>query len=252
MDLLALLSRRLLVPPQDRGGYGQELAKLAFELLERRDRVLAGYVREDLQPICRMFPAGSGSRKTPNWTAHSATAGQSIWAFLKELDDTTLGLLISSARYLRGWPDPIQRLPAPSREGLQAVLADIPVAPAIDAALAGAVRRIWPDVGKVRVLGRITDPEVAALNEAFTPPPNVPEGIAVVAHLETEPDPLLAFKTLDPGARRLVVSYRPPPTYVPGLDIPSAGDLASTGAAAGWQIERFETLVGRTCLFLSR
>jgi hypothetical protein len=49
-----------------------------------------------------------------------------------------------------------------------------------------------------------------------------------------------------------VVCYQPPARFVPGLDVPSAGDLASAAAAAGWAIERFDTLVGRTRLMLSR
>jgi hypothetical protein len=51
---------------------------------------------------------------------------------------------------------------------------------------------------------------------------------------------------------RLVLCYQPPDRFIPGLDAVSASDLASTAVAAGWTIDRFDTLIGRTRLLLSR
>jgi hypothetical protein len=79
-----------------------------------------------------------------------------------------------------------------------------------------------------------------------------PSTVLLAAHLEARPDPVGVFAEIPAGIGRLVACYQPLERLIPGLDVPLAADLASAAAAAGWTIERFDTLVGRTRLMLSR
>lgn len=252
MDLLSLLSRRPLLTPVHRGTFVQELGTAAFDVLERRDPALAAGMRSDLQPISRSIPAGNEPVRAPGWAGHLAATQAAIREFLAELDDVTLSLVGASMRHVHGAPAEIQRLRVPLPQELATILAGQPLTPAVDAAFCAALRRDWPDAVKVKVLGQITEPEVTALQAGFARVPHTGETIALVAHLEAEPDPLQVLKTLDLGVKRMVVCYQMPARYIAGLDVPSASDLASTATAAGWEIARFDTLIGRTRLLLLR
>lgn len=76
--------------------------------------------------------------------------------------------------------------------------------------------------------------------------------LVLLPHLERSVAPRATLLAALAAAQWAVVAYQPPSIFVPGVPIVSARDLASWGAAAGFELCEFQTEAGLTRLILRR
>lgn len=253
LDLRSLNSRRPLLSPAARADCERKLARAVVDTISSIDKALAEWVSRDLGKLTAADPAEDDGPGPPAWPDYLQRAAAAAGSFCRELRSDVRGIIAGSARHVHAPSDesPVPRLAEPSKSDLQAALDLQPIEPLADEAFIRAIRDQWPDGGPLRVLGPLHDREKSAFERgeggsaAGTP-------VVVMVHMEARPDPLALFDELQGDLRRLVACYQPPTRFVPGLDVASASDLASAAAAAGWDIKRFDSFVGRTRLMLSR
>jgi len=257
MDLGSLLSRRRLITPATRAYYLRELVEAMGSSIAEHHGDLSRAVRADLSELCADLPSDAAEPDAPpgrSWYLEHVRSA--CGRFCSELPAAVSAIIEASAQYLHGHigADDLRRLPPGSPETLRAALDAIPIQPVVDEAFCRAVREHWRDLSGIQTVGPLAAQEQAVLaaQAGCSEKPSDPRPVALAAHLEARADPLGAFDEIDAGASRLVVCYQPPARFVPGLDVPLASDLASSAAAAGWTIEQFDTIIGRTRLMLSR
>ncbi len=253
-DLHSMLSRRPLIPPEAVKCFENSLMDNIASALRPLRPELARTVLADLQ-VETTEPGASEHNNPPAWSTYLNGVQAAIDRLCEELSPKVLAITECSAQFVheqRSGHD-VQRLPRASREALQANLDDLPLTPLVDESFCRSIRDQWPDVEAVQVVGPLADREQAAIRNAFPRTTADPARMVILAaHLEADADPLRVYDELGPNVARLVVAYQPPGRFLPGLDLPSAGELASAAAAADWTLSRFDTLVGRTRLMLSR
>lgn len=282
LDHRSLLSRRALIDAQARAYYEAELVSSIVDAILRIDEPLGTRVRVDLGGLVTGAPATQAAAArtpinllpetptphTPNdpthpptsplppaWTSYLHGIDRAVTRFLSELPQTVRRVIGSSAELIQEHmpAERMERLPSVTFESLTDELGHLPLAGFVDDRWVRQAREQWPNHSKIRIIGALATGEWEALEPAVRRSREGPPArLAVAPHLEARPDPLELFGEIDRQIDRLVACYQPPARLIPGLDIPSAADLASAAAAAGWTIERFETLVGRTQLMLSR
>jgi len=251
LDLRALLSRRPLFDEAGRQFCEQALAGRALEAAAGCAHGLTDWLRADLAALC---PAPLSQEHEPDlpptWPAHLDAVQTAVERFCGEFSGELAGIIVASARYChqQAGAEEVPRLARPAPAALHAALAGLPLRPGVDVTTAKAIRTVWPDASGIHLVGPALESERAALGVER----DAAGVVAVAAHLEALAEPLRVFHEGDAHWRRLVACYQPPDRFIPGLDALTAADLASAAAGAGWHIERFDTLVGRTRLMLSR
>lgn len=270
MDLRSLLSRRPLITQAARTHYERELVASITSTLADRHPDLSRAVHDDLsdkepRASARPVPSPRKDHPTgdedlplgapPGWNHYLDRVRDTITRFCAEFSVDLLAVIDSSARYVHSEAaaNDLRRLPPPSPDALRAAVNGIPVQPFVDEAFCQAIRDHWPDTTGIQIIGPLTDQERSAIDDTgLSCQGSVTHAVGLVAHLEARPEPLGVFDETDARVSRLVLCYQAPARFVPGLDVVSASDLASAAAAAGWTIERFDTLIGRTRLMLTR
>jgi|GEM_PF-2896130 len=256
MDLRSLLSRRPLIRPSIQTFYEKQLITLTVATLNQRHTALGKQILTDLDQMTLPDRSERPSPTlTPGWATYLEAVQSALKAFCGEFTNPLLDIVASSAQYIRNEISVKQvlRLPRPANHALSQALATMPIVPFVDGAVTQSIMEQWPDMSCLQVVGPLHEKERTLL-EPFIARTGQPANrtVAAALHTETRPDPLAIFDKIDPHIPRLVVGYQPPAHFVPGLDIMSAADLASAASAAGWQMDRFDTLVGRTQLMLTR
>ena len=256
MDLSSLLSRRPMISGPVRSYYEHRLAGSIVSALGQHHAGLADWVRADLSGMSSPEKGGPPEQgPPPGWAAYLDDVRLAVEEFCFELGAPLLAVIETSARYVhhRIGPDGIRRLPVIGREAIASALEAMPIRPFVDHPFCRSIRERWPDATSIEVIGKAAQSEREAVGH---PSPAADRrdcrAVTLAPHLEVRTDPLGIFKEIDANISRLVVCYQPPARFLPGLDVPSASDLASAAAAAGWTIEQFDTLVGRVRLMLSR
>ncbi len=261
MDLRSLHSRRPLLTPEQCAADEAALLQAATELLNRYSPCLADAVQHSLaglfdQPTASVSHSASQTRighAIPVWPQFIQRMQTAIDSFCCGLPASVLTVIEDSSRHLcEGQPKTdVRTWNAPDAETLRQELADRPLQPFADDSLRRELLQQWPEVTSIRIQGPAEATERAALEMIAENSPEVATALAAL-HLECRPDPTAVFVEVPASCRCLLACYQPPQQFIPGLDIPSASDLASAAAAAGWSIDRFDTLIGRTRLMLSR
>lgn len=278
LDLRSFLSRRPLVEEPTRRALECRLAAGAARGVNDWDERLGRQVADDLR---RLAPGADGrdvlnpGLLPPAWGSYLSSVRTAVQAFCAELTSPVLAAIAGSAGYVHGRADreDVARLPGPSASVLQSALDRMPLGRVVDHTFIQTIRQAWPDATACVPIGRLNEEEHEALEHMTPCQESAPAGrrrhtsaaggpeprsrrpgqvVAVAGHLEASAEPLAVFEHVEPGVGRLVACYQPPGRFVPGLDVISAAELASAASAAGWTIERFDTLVGRTRLLLSR
>jgi glycosyltransferase involved in cell wall biosynthesis len=252
MDLRSLHSRRPLLSAAQRGDEERRVLEAALAELAMRSVDLASHVRRDLPPTPPSGDATLSTQPLPAWTPFAESMTAAANAFVGELSTSLLATIESSARYLRGELSrhDVVSMPTVSREELGRSLRELPIQP-LTGSLVADIRKQWPDAASIRIEGPAHPSERSAV-ETVPAESSADNAVRVILHLEGRPDPSAAFAEVPKEYARLVACYQPPARFIPGLDVCTAAELASASAAAGWTIERFDTLVGRTRLMLSR
>lgn len=252
MDFKSMLSRRPMIAPADRGWLEHRLLNVAIGAAHAVGAELCERVRSDMEPSCTPCPASGSPQMVPAWPAHLAAVAAAAAKFVAELPSEVRSILPASARHCHGdlAVGDVPRLQPPDRDALQARLDALPLHGFVDAALCRSVLEQWPDVRGCRLLGPIAAGEREAAQAAFSDPGAPVVGMA--PHLEGLTDPPAILHSVDPQIACLVLCYQPPIRLIPGQDVITPADLASAAARAGWRIDRFDTLVGRIRLMLSR
>jgi glycosyltransferase involved in cell wall biosynthesis len=248
-DNRSLMSRRPLLSEATRGFLESQLAKTIIEAVARREVTLAEMVAKDLSSALENADE-SNQPVSPGWSSYLARVRLRIDDFIAEMPRDVREIIASSAGVIRNTvkAEAVQRLEhrhLPANELDQLALNTF-----VDEAFVQTVVAHWQDEGHIEFLGALTHHEQEVVGR-IQPKPGHPTRTAVIAHLESRVNPLRAFTEMAPTIQRLVVCYRPPTSFIPGLDVLSASDLASAAAGAGWTIEKFDTLIGRTRLVLS-
>lgn len=254
MDFRSMLSRRPLTGESEKQACERQLLSRAMETAALHHHRLAKWLSADLMPLC-----GPGDNMPsqlhvpPAWPVHLAAVGAAVDRFCELFGAEILTIVEASARYCHGRlpGERIPRFTLPSPEALRCQLQRLPITACVDESFCASLRSQWPGTAGVLAMEPILQTEREVLDRHFgrsTGPPRV----TIFPHLEARPDPLGVFADMDAATDRLVLCYRPPASFVAGLDIVTPADLASAAAKAGWTIDRFETLVGRTRLMLSR
>ncbi len=278
-DLQSLLSHRPMTPPEVRLGCGHEVMQVSLDVLAEHLPDLAAFLRSDLermQPGSRHHGNGhanghKGNGKAapdaidheangggtdhvvpPVWSGHLDEVRAGVERFCRELQGGVADIVAASAGFIHGRAErnEVPRIPPPNGN-LSKDLEAMPLSSFVDNDLIASIRRQWPDSQDIVPLGPLAPPEKTALGRTFRFHKRQGQ-VALAAHLEARSDPLSLFGEINTDVHHLVACYQPPARFLPGLDVLSAGDLASAAASAGWRIDRFDTLVGRTRLMLSR
>jgi hypothetical protein len=254
MDLRSLLSRRPLVSAAAKSSLERQLADRALQAAANTDGCMARRLAGDLAAISPPSPPAADTHIPPAWPAHLDAVQAAVQRFCTELPAQVRSVVEASARYCRGelTARDVPRLGVPAADALEAELARLPQPARIDAEMLNAIRGLWPETRALRPIGPILESERAMI-EADGLAVDAPAGrIAIVPRAEARARPLEIFREAGAEVRHLVIVYQPPGQFIAGLDAATPADLASTAAEAGWTIERFETLVGKTRLMLSR
>lgn len=255
MDLRSLLSRRPMLPEKRKLLLERQLADWAMTAAARTHAGSVNWVREDLAAMFPPEQAGTNADGLPpNWPGHLAAVRATVERFCAEVPAEVMGIIEASASYChrRRPAARVPRFERPSAERLQSTLESLPLRPCVDASLLGTIQATWPESDGVRLIGTAMESEREVVNTLCGDATGKRGIVAVAAHLESRSEPCTIFQEVDAGVHRLVACYQPPERFVPGLEAATPADLASAAAAAGWTIERFDTLVGRTRLMLSR
>lgn len=255
MDLRSLLSRRPLIAEAGRRVLERQLAERAIQIVAGANGELAAWLGEDLAGLCQNASPGPGVASVPpTWPAHLDAVQPLVEQFRSELSPGVMALIAASARHAHGQLPlaEMPRLARPAPDELQALLASLPLHSCVDESAIATLRALWPDTGGIRPIGPVRKGERAVMDVLGETRDERPDIVAIAAHLEARAEPLGVFAEVSAGVRRLVACYQPPERFIAGLDMVTPADLASAAAQAGWKIERFETLVGRTRLMLSR
>lgn len=256
MDLRSMLSRRPLIDPAAKKACERQAADAATAPLGDRHPETAGAVRAHLDELIGASSTDVGEAcATAGWRHYLERLADAADRYCASFDPDLFELFCNSAEHVAGMR-PAREVQSATRLAhgeMRARLESIPIKPFVDHAFVRSLRERWPDMGKLRVAGDVTPQERTVLDELATHASSSDaRTVAVAAHLESRPDPLGVFEAIEPDADRLVVCYQPPASFVSGLEVPSASDLAEAAAAAGWTIVQFDTLVGRTRLMLER
>ncbi len=254
LELRSLLSRRPMIDAAARGAYERELVGVACRAVWDSHAALGDWVSGDLRTMLRPWAEEPDASEPPHWQDHLAAVESAVEAFCSQFSRPLRNAIASSAAFVHGRAtlDDVRRVPRPRQEELERALVQNPFEPCVNADLLRRVRQQWPGAGGYHVVGRMTESERDALGGLSARLSRGRDAIAIAAHLECEAEPLAVFGRMLAASERLLACYRPPTRFVEGLDVPSASDLASAATAAGWTIERFDTLVGRVCLMASR
>lgn len=252
LDLRSLLSRRTLIPTDQRAAMESALLTTAVDALRDRDSILAGWVEQDLHGLLATTNS-EVIEQPPAWDRHLEHVRAGVDGLCDELTPRVMTIAVTSADAVHDQitPGQVQRLRRPPSEQIARQLRTLPLTSFVDVGFCETLRNAWPEVRAVKIVGPATDRERELLGRTFDQQ-GAPPAAAIAPHLEGMAEPLQVLSELEPGIRRLVVCYQPTGRFVPGLDQLSAADLASAAAAAGWSIDRFDTLIGRTRLMLTR
>ncbi len=256
MDLKSLHSRRPLLSPEDRRRHEVQILNAAIGVLDETHGILGQAVRRDLAQWSG-DPGPSEAGTVPVWSDHVDATLAKVCAFCRELSRDLLDLLACSAQHVHGACNAVDvpRWTRPDTRDLQRRIDALPTSEIVNPRMLRDIEQIWPETGKIQPLTHLTGAERNALSshDHITGRP-----VALAAHLEKLADPRSIFREArdgEPSAARyhhLVVCYQPPSRFLPGADVLSAADLASSAASAGWTIDRFDTFVGSTRLMLRR
>lgn len=253
MDHGALLARRPLLADSARGQLQQQLLDAGLDVVRGFQPALAVLAEEDLRPVAPFTPHVPADG-LPTWGAHLAAVREATRRLCQELTPSVLDLTAASGAYCHGRLS-LSAVPGcepPCRADLWEQLETMGLTECVDAGLMEALQKQWPDSTSLLVLGRLGEHELKLVRKTTRHARSGAASIALMAHLESRAEPLAFFSEVSAKLSRLAVCYRPPARFIPGLDVPAPGDLACAAASAGWTIERFETLVGRVQLLLSR
>ena len=228
-----------------------QLLNAIVQTTSEHDTSLAEDIERDLSPCVRRSDIGQTDQPvTPGWESYIERVRSHIAASISELPGEVRDVIATSARVVHEDINADEVLRLAPNESLADQVDRAPLTTFVDRAFIQSIRQQWLDAGHIHVLGALTDRERKTVDKLE--PQQGKVAVALLAHLESHPHPLAAFDEVAATAPYLVACYRPPARFIPGLDIPSASDLASAAVAAGWHIERFDTLIGRTRLMLSR
>jgi hypothetical protein len=255
MDLRSLLARRPMLSEDSKWFFERQLAGCAMETAAGAHAGIAAWLSEDLAAPSRPEQADSdGVDIPPAWPGHLDAVRMAVERFCAEFSPEVTAIVEASASHCHRHlaPERVPRLKRPDLETLHAALSCLTLRPCIDASTLAAIQTLWPDASGVVLIGPAMETEREALRAHLKAASEGPAIVTVAPHVEARADPSGVFREMDAGIRRLVACYQPPERFIPGLDAATSADLASAAAGAGWVIERFETLVGRTRLMLSR
>jgi hypothetical protein len=254
LDLRSLLSRRPMIDAASRHGFERQLFDAVRRVVSHRHATLGAYVSDDLRPMLESGAGKPGAPEPPLWGDHLDAVETAAAALCSEFSPELLEVIASSAAFVHGRirVEDVYRFRPPRWEIVEQGLAESPIESGLDHELLTRVRRQWPEADGFTIVGRMTERERDALGGMSARLSRGRDAVGIAAHLECEAEPLAVLRKLPLSTERLVACYRSPARFIAGLDVPSASDLASAAAEAGWTIERFETIVGRVCLMLSR
>lgn len=255
LDHRSLMSRRPMLSPAHRAFYETQLTAMLVGAVAARFSVLIDVVATDFDRIAPLAPSDErGDGVAPAWPSFLNEARREVEGFLSELDEQTLDVIHASARYVHGQyaRTQVPRFATASSDSMERTLSSLGLRASVDRHLIRSIQTQWPDTSTIDLIGPASDGERQLLGTLTRVCTDQARGrVRVSAHLEACPNPLQVFHDAV-DADHLVACYQPPTRFLPGIDVPSASDLASAASAAGWTIDRFETLVGRTQLMLSR
>jgi len=229
LDLRSFHSRRPLLSTEMQEACEHGLARVALRTLTAHDEELS----------------------------HLDDIGRAVDSFCQEIPSDLWPVVLASGHHVRGQSarDTFPRWLRPAREAVDHALGDLPVETVVNDAFLADVHGLWPDAGPLIPLTVCSADERDLLANA---PAHGDTPIGLAAHVESLAAPREIFDVADsvtngvPRLRRLVLCYQPPARFVPGVDIPSAAELSSLASSCGWSIVKFDTLVGRIRLMLTR
>lgn len=257
-DQKALLARRTLIPVEQHAWYAYRIATAAIATLWEANPELAKWVRHDLSLAgAYSLPVKPPAYLPPAYTEHLTRVREATIRFLEEIPLVVRPILSASAAFCHG-PETAPRVPRlqpPTPEQVQEWLDPLPMETAVAEQSCQMWQQHWPDARRASLVGRISPAEQATIEKLFSVVDRSgcetgTSDLVICPHLERFARPLDQLGELRHMASRAVVAYQPPRRFIPGLDVPAARDLASAAVKAGWNIVRFDTLVGQTALML--